>query len=179
MILLQILEFVLGSIETWPATIIKHLFVEEPTLSNIKTLAAFFYGNGIPFYIAHYFYSLRNNRISDQASNIMRTYYVLWHCLKYRSHLGVYYNNTTFQKLMWINGRALDQMEYVLPHVSRVPLGIDGTSHSYEIISYKGYRVGISVLRCYYRSNKMREHYRFLFLQIMIINMSLLISIHF
>jgi hypothetical protein len=72
MILLQILEFILGNIEMWPATIIKHLFVEEPTLSNIKSVAALFYGNGIPFYIAHYFYSLCNDRINDQASNIMR-----------------------------------------------------------------------------------------------------------
>jgi hypothetical protein len=58
----------------------------------------------------------------------MRKYYVLWHCLKYKSHLGVYYN--TFQKLMWINGRALDQMEYDLIHVSGIPLRIDGTGHS-------------------------------------------------
>jgi hypothetical protein len=50
MILLHILEFIFGNIEPWPATIIKHLFGEEPTLSNIKAVAAFSYGNGIPFY---------------------------------------------------------------------------------------------------------------------------------
>jgi hypothetical protein len=49
---------VLGKIDTWPTTILNCLFVDAPTLSNIKSVAAFFYGNGIPFYIAHYFYSL-------------------------------------------------------------------------------------------------------------------------
>ena len=123
------MELVLGSIETWPRAIIKHVFVEEPTSSNIKTVAAFFCRNGIPFYIANYFFSLCNDQGSVQASNIMRTYYVLWQCLKYKSHFGVYYN-TTFQKFMWLNGRALDQMKYVIPNVPGVLLGIDRTGLS-------------------------------------------------
>jgi hypothetical protein len=129
MFLLQVLEFVLGNIETLPAAIIKRLFIDEPTPSNIKTVAAFFYGNGIPFYIANYFFNLCNDQGGVQASDIMRTYYLIWQCSKYKSHLVVYYN-TSFQKFMWINGRALTQMEYVIPHVPGVPLGIERTGFS-------------------------------------------------
>jgi hypothetical protein len=132
MILIQPLEFVLGNIDTWPTTTLNLLLVDAPTLSNIKTVTAFFYGNGIPFYIAHCFYSLCNDRICDRATNIMRTYYVLWHCLKLRNHLCVYYNKT-FKNLMWINGRGLDQLEYVVLHVSYIPLGIEGTGRSFLI----------------------------------------------
>jgi hypothetical protein len=58
----------------------------------------------------------------------MRSYYVLWHCLKYTSHICIYYN-TTFNQSMWINGRGLNQIEYIVPPVSGVTLGIDGTGH--------------------------------------------------
>jgi hypothetical protein len=34
---------------------------------------------------------------------------------------------------MWINFTGLDKMEYVLPHVSDISLGIDGTGRSFLI----------------------------------------------
>jgi hypothetical protein len=35
--LLHLLEFVLGNIDSWPTTILNRLFVDAPALSNIKT----------------------------------------------------------------------------------------------------------------------------------------------
>ena len=128
--LLQILEFILGNIDIWPAAILRRLFIEEPTMS------AFFCGNGIPFYMASYFFNLCNNRGSVQSTNIMRTFFVLWQCSKFGRHFSVYYN-TTFKKLMWLNGRAHDQMEdhavgQLLPDI---PIGIDRTGYSFHILS--------------------------------------------
>ena len=158
MSLLEIMEFVLGSIDKWPTAILKRLFVAEPTPSNIKTLAAFFCGSGIPFCMANYFFNLCNDWGSDQATNIMRTYFVLWHCLKFRLHFGVYYN-TTFRKLMWLNGGARNQMEDIAGQVPDVglPLGIDRTGFSL-FIRMKLFVIRAIVLEfpywdvCYYKS---------------------------
>ena len=149
MSLLQIMEFVLGSIDTWPTAILKSLFIEEPTPSNINTISAFFYGNGIPFYMASYFFNLRNDRGSVQSTNIMRKFFLLWQCLKFKRHFCVYYN-TTFRKLMWLNGRAHKQMEDIVDQVPDIPLGIEGLVillHSNEIGTYTGYCDGISLQR--------------------------------
>ena len=132
MSLRQIMEFVLGGIDTWPKAILKCLFVDEPTPSNIKTVSAFFCGNGIPFYMANYFFNLCNDRGSIQVTNVIRTYFVLWQCLKFRRHFGVYYN-TTFRKLMGLNGTAHNQMEDIVGQVLDVPLGIDRTGFSLYI----------------------------------------------
>jgi len=70
--------------------------------------------------------------LRNRASNIMRLHYVLWHSLKYMRHQAVYYN-VAFKKLMWLNGRGLDQMEFVVPMVSNTPRGIDGTGLAFDI----------------------------------------------
>jgi hypothetical protein len=49
------------------------------------------------------------------------------------NHLYIYYN-TLFKKMMWINGRGLSQMQYVVvPNGYHVLLGIDGTDHPFLI----------------------------------------------
>ena len=105
--------------------------------------------------MAKYFYNLCNDRGSVQATNIMRTYFVLWQCLKFRRHFGVYYN--TFRKLMWINGITHNQMEDVVGQVPEVPLGIDRTGFS-PLIRMKLLTIKDIVLEftyrdvCYYKS---------------------------
>jgi hypothetical protein len=129
---MPLLEFVVGEVDTWPTDVINSIFLEAPSYSSIKYIVTFFYGNGIPFYIAHYFYCLSNNHVCDRATNIMRIHYVLWHSLKYMRHQSVYYN-TTFKQLMWLNGRGLDQMEFVVPMVSDITLGINVTGRAFTI----------------------------------------------
>ena len=48
MSLLQAIEDHLGSIYTWPVSIINYLFVDTPTPSVVEELTAFFAGNGVP-----------------------------------------------------------------------------------------------------------------------------------
>jgi hypothetical protein len=62
----------------------------------------------------------------------MRIHYVLRHSLKYMRQNAVYYN-TTFKKLMWLYGRGLDQMEFVMPAVPDIALGIEETDHNFSI----------------------------------------------
>jgi hypothetical protein len=52
----------------------------------------------------------------------------MWKMLKYVRHQALYYN-TSYRRLMWLNGRGLDQMEFLVPMVSAVPLGIEDTCH--------------------------------------------------
>jgi hypothetical protein len=61
----------------------------------------------------------------------VRLHYVLWQSLRYMRHQAVYY--ITYKKLMWLNGRGLDQMEFVMPMVSGVPLGIEATGRGFTV----------------------------------------------
>jgi hypothetical protein len=56
----------------------------------------------------------------------------MWKMLKYVRHQAIYYN-TSYRRLMWLNGRGLDQMEFLVPMVSTVPLGIEATGHAVTI----------------------------------------------
>lgn len=123
MFLLQALESLLGSVETWPTTILKRLFVDESTHSAIKTVSAFLYGNGVPCTIASYFYNLCNEQGGAHTTDTMQTYYFIWQASIYSSDQSIYYN-TALKRFMWIRGRGLGQME---PHVSDVPLGLERT----------------------------------------------------
>jgi hypothetical protein len=47
-LLLEALHAQLGDFEGWPSTILLMLFLETPTYTNVRKVAAFFYGNGSP-----------------------------------------------------------------------------------------------------------------------------------
>jgi hypothetical protein len=102
--LLKALESFLGDIDQWPSTVLSSLFIDAPNLSNINRVAAFFYGNDVPLYVASYFYDLCNAWGGSYASEVMHTYYSIWKSARYSSHLALYYN-TTFKQYMYINGR--------------------------------------------------------------------------
>jgi hypothetical protein len=53
----------------------------------------------------------------------------MWHSLKFMLHTAFYYN-VTFKKVMWLNRLALDQMEFVVPMMSNVPLWIVGNGRA-------------------------------------------------
>jgi hypothetical protein len=48
-------------------------------------------------------------------------------------HQAVYYN-VAFRRLMWLNGIALDQMEFLVAMRYNVPIGIEGTGHPIPIV---------------------------------------------
>jgi hypothetical protein len=129
MYLLTLVSLLVGPVDSWPTKVIRAVFLEEPTLASIKTVVAFFYGNGVPFYMARQFYSLCNYHVFERATYFMRLHYETLKALRFMSHQPVYYN-ATFRRLMWINGRALDQTEFVVPPVSEIPIGIDATGNA-------------------------------------------------
>jgi len=53
MILLQAVEQYLGSLNTWPASIITYLFAETPSPPVVENLTAFFAGNDVPTTLAY------------------------------------------------------------------------------------------------------------------------------
>jgi len=55
MLLLTVLAFIVGPVDTWSTNVISAIFLQELTLACIKTVAAFFYGNGVPFFMTHQF----------------------------------------------------------------------------------------------------------------------------
>ena len=55
-LLLESVEEMIGLIEGWPMTILRMLFLEPQTTNNIKTVTAFFYGNGVPVDLAYQLY---------------------------------------------------------------------------------------------------------------------------
>jgi hypothetical protein len=103
---LTVLTFIVGPVETWPTNVISAIFLQEPTLASVKIVAAIFFGNGVPYFMAHQFYFLINFRVFEQASVCMRLHYVMWQALRFRPHMGEYFN-TTFKKMVWINGSTL------------------------------------------------------------------------
>jgi hypothetical protein len=130
--LITILDFMVGPIEIWPTNVIRAIFLEEPTLASIKTIVAFFYGNGVPFFIAYQFFFLCNYNVLGRTTITMRLHYEMWRALRFMPHQAVYYN-MTFKRLMWLNGRALSQTEFVEPRVSDIPLGIDATGEALTV----------------------------------------------
>lgn len=94
--------------------------------SQYKDYSGIFYGNGVLFYF------LCNDCVSERVTNAMRLHYVIWPSLMYMRHQAVYCN-ITYRKLMWLNGRGLDQMEFVVRMVSDVPLGIDATGRAFTV----------------------------------------------
>jgi len=52
---LTAVEDLLGEVESWTTYAIYNMFVEEPSPTSVKKIAAFMYGNGVPFEIAAVF----------------------------------------------------------------------------------------------------------------------------
>ena len=44
---LAVVEGELGSVDTWPSSLLSDVFCKEPTVSVSRRVAAFLYGNGI------------------------------------------------------------------------------------------------------------------------------------
>jgi hypothetical protein len=83
------------------------------------------------FHVADCFYTLCNGHIDHRATAIMRSYYLLWQCLKYTDHLCIYYN-TMFKKCGLTEEVTIKQY-VVVPYGYHVLLGIDGTDHPFLI----------------------------------------------
>jgi len=93
MSLLQAIEDHLGSIYTWPVSIINYLFVDTPTPSVVEELTAFFAGNGVPQTLSYRLYRACNPPATNEfLRQLFYTRYSLWHTSDTFRHLTSYYD---------------------------------------------------------------------------------------
>jgi hypothetical protein len=77
-LLLEALHAQLGDFEGWPSPILTALFVETPTYTNVRKVAAFFYGNGAPAALCDQAFRAFNDRTTDFTLHEIRNFYFLW-----------------------------------------------------------------------------------------------------
>jgi hypothetical protein len=136
MFLAQYVVSVVGVFESWPTSILRTIFVEKPTRSNVKKVAAFFYRNGLPVHMAVQFYVLCNGKHPVTITHHMYATFYNWLMSERTPHLAMYYN-VRWGRLLWINGWRLDNWEPVVTNVPPViPLGAQVTG-LYYLITYK------------------------------------------
>jgi hypothetical protein len=59
---LSLVEERVGAVESWPAYVILHVFVDEPNARTLRNVAAFLYGNEVPVERAAYCFNACNGR---------------------------------------------------------------------------------------------------------------------
>ena len=75
---LQAVEDLLGDVGSWPTYVMYNIFVEVPSPSSVKKVAAFMYGNGVPIDIAVECFNACNGQLRSFVSHPMDTWYSLW-----------------------------------------------------------------------------------------------------
>jgi hypothetical protein len=94
----------------------RFLFVENPSPSIVKKLTALFYGNNVPLDIAITVYRICNDKCSHDMIAQKNHFYKLWQTSIIKAHLATYYN-MLHKTFIWINGKALHQLETMKPEV--------------------------------------------------------------
>jgi len=89
--LLTILGCIVGPVNTWPTLVIRAIFIDMPSLASIKAVVAFFYGNGVPFFMVHQLFVLCNYHAREGAILSMRLLYEIWQAQRFQPHQAVYY----------------------------------------------------------------------------------------
>jgi hypothetical protein len=131
MFLLQSVEQRLGLINTWSAYILNILFVDEPAVNNVRILAAFFYGNGVPLHMATQLYEVCNNTCNLNTIIYMSELYAQWSPsvylpTEYGFHMFRYYDISK-SKHFWVNKKYLYNQTEEDTHSGTIPLGITNT----------------------------------------------------
>jgi hypothetical protein len=80
---LQAVEEKLGPISKWPSYIVRHMSYTEPNdTTTLKSIIAFFYGNGIEAEKAWKCYCMLNNSDEHVIREKMQYYYDRWTLLE-------------------------------------------------------------------------------------------------
>jgi len=78
---------------TWPASIIRYLFVDTPSPPVVDELTAFFAGNGVPETLAYRPYRACNPTTTNElVRQLFYTRYSLWHTSDTDRSLSKYYD---------------------------------------------------------------------------------------
>jgi len=90
---LQAAEQHLGSINTWPSSIIFSLFAETPSATVIEYLTDFFSGNALPKTLAYKLYSACNPEAANElVRQLFYTRFSLWHSSDTVRRHSLYYD---------------------------------------------------------------------------------------
>ena len=134
---LQAAEQYLGSINTWPSSIIFSLFAETPSPRVIEYLTDFFSGNALPKTLAYRLYSACNPEAANElVRQLFYARFSLWHSSDTVRRHSLYYN-VRLKKLVRLNVPYLPE----LPEENLVPvpglqaprLGVENTPTSLMI----------------------------------------------
>jgi len=134
MSLLQAVEQYLGSIDTWPSSIIYRLFAETPSPPIIEDLVAFFAGNGVPQTLAFRLYRACNPPAANElVRQLFYTRFSLWHTSdKVRRH--THYYDVLIKKLVLLHVPYSTGLLAIREHPVPVPglpaprLGVQNTA---------------------------------------------------
>jgi len=115
---LQAAEQYLGSINTWPSSIIFSLFAETPSPRVIEYLTEFFSGNALPKTLAYKLYSACNPEAANElVRQLFYTRFSLWHSSDTVRRHSLYYD-VRLKKLVDHNVPYLPE----LPEENPVPV---------------------------------------------------------
>jgi hypothetical protein len=105
-------------------------------------LSAFFFGNNVPLEKFKHLYRICNETYTEDTATKINHFYWLWEASRYTRHMAHYYN-ILHRTFIWINGRALHQLETQKPEVTVMDFGIAGTYCEPEIREKIKLRLGI------------------------------------
>ena len=128
MTLLTALEARLGNMDDWPSQILRQLFVEEPTFSNVESVAAFFYGNGALCGLCSQTFHACNAAATGLVTGHIYELFASWQQSPFGHRMSIFYSLQS-KRYLHLNGRRMEQFE-----VARAPrggrhLGIAATGH--------------------------------------------------
>jgi len=93
MFLLQAVEQYMGSLNTWPASIITYLFAETPSPPVVEYLTAFFASNDVPTTLAYRLYRACNPKAANElVRQLFYIRYSLWHTSDTVRRHSMYYD---------------------------------------------------------------------------------------
>ena len=91
-LLLPRVEAVLGPIERWPRTVLDQLFNDPPTETSVRDVAAFCYGNGVPYNLAYQLFDACNTMIMVSPHKVICTWYCTWQTAAHKNPSVRYYD---------------------------------------------------------------------------------------
>ena len=111
---LSTVENILGSIETWPSTVIVDLFITKPCTISVRNVSAFMYGTvflwkkGVDCFVACVGID------SYYVSCAVKDWYTTWDNLPHKAHFAKYYS-MAYKRWIWLNGSLqLKTKQYIL-----------------------------------------------------------------
>jgi hypothetical protein len=99
---LSVMEDHLGDVEIRPTCIMLHMFVEKPSVHNVKNVAAFMYSNDVPVDIAVLCFNACNGAKHNFVRERINEWYYVLNRYPYKSHKAEYCS-ICLKSMVWVN----------------------------------------------------------------------------